>query len=72
MEKNLNIQFKILSALAICFVVCGHTGCSTLTLCGLFRYDSFHMPLFLFISGYFFSEKSLEGKIISKNGYVKK
>ena len=72
MEKNFNIQFKILSALAICFVVCGHTGCSTLTLCGLFRYDSFHMPLFLFISGYFFSENSLEGKIISKNGYIKK
>jgi len=70
--KKINYQFKILSALAMLFVVCGHTGCTTLTLCGLFSYDSFHMPLFLFISGYFFSAASLNTAVFAKDGYFVK
>jgi len=72
MEKKINYQFKILSAFAILFVVCGHTGCTTLNLCGLFSYDSFHMPLFVFISGYFFSANSLNIAACAKDGYIVK
>lgn len=36
------------------FTVMGHTGVTFGTLDWLFPYDSFHMPLFVFISGYFF------------------
>lgn len=50
----INYQFKILIFLGILFVVCGHTGCPILNFNGIFQYDSFHMPLFAFISGYFF------------------
>ena len=52
--KTINYQFKVLIALAMVFVVCGHVGCNAFSFNGTFNYDSFHMPLFLFISGYFF------------------
>ena len=52
-----NYQMCILSALGILFVLLGHLQ-NTLTaptaFSGWFLHYSFHMPLFLFISGYFF------------------
>lgn len=47
-----NQKFNILSALGIILVVGGHSGVGFLP---WFPPYSFHMPLFIFISGYFFS-----------------
>lgn len=52
--NTLNMQFAVLSALGMFFVVDGHLNNSYLDIGGLFPYYSFHMPLFAFISGYFF------------------
>ncbi|MDE7197588.1 MAG: acyltransferase family protein [Lachnospiraceae bacterium] len=51
-----NSTFGILSALAILMIVAGHADYDILTVGGLFPYYSFHVPLFLFISGYFYRE----------------
>lgn len=55
-----NVAFGILSALAILMIVAGHAGYDILTVGGLFPYYSFHVPLFLFISGYFYREEEEE------------
>lgn len=48
----------ILSALGILFVIDDHTGQSIGFLTQIFPYDSFYMPMFVFISGYFYSERN--------------
>lgn len=53
-----NRQFRILSALGIIFVVAGHLGCGAFELGGLFPYYSFHVFVFLFVSGYFYREEA--------------
>ena len=50
------MTFGILSGLAIIMVVAGHLGYNILTLGDLFPYYSFHVPLFMFMSGYFYKE----------------
>lgn len=55
-NEKINYQFKILSALGIIFVICGHYGSNIFSIGNLFPYDTFHMPLFIFISGYFYKE----------------
>ena len=55
-----NAAFGMLSALAIIMIVAGHAGYDILTVGGLFPYYSFHVPLFLFISGYFYREEEEE------------
>lgn len=52
--QNRDRQFDILSALAMLLVVMGHVDEGMLTIGGLFPYYSFHIALFLFISGYFY------------------
>lgn len=59
---NYNQQFAILSSLAMIFTVMGHSGVSFATIDWLFPYDSYHMPLFVFISGYFFKAEDVCGK----------
>ncbi len=59
-DRQYNVTFCILSALAIVMVVAGHAGCEVMTLGGLFPYYSFHIPLFMFISGYFYRESEEE------------
>lgn len=59
-ESPYHVAFGILSAFAILMVVAGHAGYDILTVGGLFPYYSFHVPLFLFISGYFYREKEEE------------
>lgn len=54
-DNVINYQFKILIAFAMIFVVAGHVGNSFFTLNGFFNYAYFHMPLFMFVSGYFFN-----------------
>lgn len=63
-----NVTFGILSALAILMIVAGHAGYDILTVGGLFPYYSFHVPLFLFISGYFYREEEEERPFL----YLKK
>lgn len=56
-NEKYNMTFCILSALAIMLVVAGHVGYNILTIGDLFPYYSFHVPLFMFISGYFYKEE---------------
>ena len=67
-EKAYNVTFGILSALAIIMIVAGHVGYDILTVGGLFPYYSFHVQLFLFISGYFYREEEEEHPLL----YIKK
>lgn len=53
-----NRQFRILSALGIIFVVAGHLGYNLFDIGGLFPYYSFHVFVFLFVSGYFYKEEA--------------
>ena len=55
-----NIQFRILSAIGIILVVAGHLGFYPFDIGGLFPYYSFHVFIFLFISGYFYKEEAQE------------
>lgn len=69
MKNRNNIQFCLLSLLGIIFVVDGHLNNGLFDLNGLFYYYSFHMPLFVFISGYFYragSERDILGYIKHK------
>lgn len=63
-----NVTFGLLSAFAILMVVAGHAGYDILTVGGLFPYYSFHVPLFLFISGYFYRGEEEERPL----AYLKK
>lgn len=56
-NNSYHVTFGMLSALAIIMIVAGHAGYDILTVGGLFPYYSFHVPLFLFISGYFYREE---------------
>lgn len=62
------MTFGILSSLAIIMVVAGHLGYSVMTVGELFPYYSFHVPLFMFISGYFYRESEEEHPML----YIKK
>lgn len=69
MNSNMtNVSFGLLSAFAILMVVAGHAGYDILTVGGLFPYYSFHVPLFLFISGYFYRREEEERPL----AYLKK
>lgn len=55
-EKKSNKGFMILSFFGILFVLDAHIGTSICFFSGIFPYDSFFMPMFVFISGYFYRE----------------
>ncbi len=59
MSKKSNKVFMIFSALCILFVVDAHAGSPLGILKNLFPYNSFFMPAFCFISGYFFKHEKL-------------
>lgn len=52
----INYDFLLLQAIGIVIVVMGHMGIEFFW--GIFQAYSFHMPLFIFISGYFYNKKS--------------
>ena len=66
--QKINPSFRILSALAIIFVVAGHADFGVFDIAGLFPYYSFHVGVFAFVSGYFYKEESEDsiGKYILK------
>lgn len=55
-----NKTFMLLSALGIIFVLDDHIGTSLHLFSNIFPYNSFFMPLFVFISGYFFKVANIE------------
>lgn len=59
-KEQYNMTFCILSGIAIIMIVAGHAGYNLLTIGELFPYYSFHVPLFLFISGYFYKDEEEE------------
>ena len=67
-RSGFNFQMCILSIIAIVFVVLGHVRFGIVdmtesgTFYGWFPYYSFHLPIFLFITGYFFKDPYPYGK----------
>lgn len=59
MKVKSNQQFMLMSFLGILFMVDGHAGSPINFLGNIFPYDSFFMPMFIFISGYFFNPDRL-------------
>lgn len=57
-QREENQTFRILSAIGMILVVAGHLGYNLFDWGGLFPYYSFHVFLFLFISGYFYREEA--------------
>ena len=47
MEKKIEPSFRILSALAIIFVVAGHADFGVFDVAGMFPYYSFHVGVFV-------------------------
>lgn len=63
-QKKYNTTFGILAALAMVMIVAGHADCRILTVGELFPYYSFHVPLFMFISGYFYREEEEQTPLV--------
>ena len=60
MKQKSNKTFMILSALGILFVVDAHAWSPLGLMTNFFPYNSFFMPMFCFISGYFFKPEKLK------------
>ena len=56
-NRHNNTDFELLYVLGMLFVICGHYNVRLLTLGEFFSYDTFHVPLFFFSSGYFYKRK---------------
>lgn len=67
-RTNVNGAFRMLSALGMILIVAGHADFHIFDLGGLFPYYSFHVELFLFVSGYFYRESDEEqpGKYLKR------
>ena len=69
MKEKSNKKMMILSFIGIVLVVLGHTKNQFQLASNIFSYYSFHMALFIFISGYFYNEsneKNIRKYIFSK------
>lgn len=56
-SKKRNQIFQYLEAIGILMVIDDHTRTTVGIMSGLFPYNSFYMPMFVFISGYFYREQ---------------
>lgn len=70
-SQNINFTMKILSAIGILLVISGHFGSTLLSFGNLYPYDTFHMAMFVFISGYFYQDKN-HTNFLSCAAYIKK
>jgi len=64
-----NRTMRIFSAIGILLIVAGHLNMDYFTIGGLFPYYSFHVYVFLFVAGYFYSvkdESDVKGFILRK------
>lgn len=59
-----NRELRVLSAIGMILVVSGHLGYDLFDIGGLFPYYSFHVFLFVFVSGYFYKREE-EERILS-------
>ena len=64
-----NKKMMMLSFIGIIIVVLGHTGNQIKLMNDIFPYYSFHMVLFIFISGYFYKPEN-EKNIWGRKGYI--
>lgn len=64
--KKRNQVFNFLEALAIIMVIDDHMSTRIGILSSIFPYNSFYMPLFVFISGYFYREQKIGENIKHK------
>jgi len=78
-EKTVNYQMSLLLVIAISSVILGHINFPAIdmsapgTFYGWFPYYSFHLPLFMFVTGYFYKDISEEkGFLISFGRFVLK
>ncbi|MBR6389851.1 MAG: acyltransferase family protein [Lachnospiraceae bacterium] len=60
-DTDRNRTMGILTGIAIILVVLGHLDMNELSVFGLFPYYSFHVCIFLFVSGYFYKPESETG-----------
>jgi len=58
--KEIKSRFLILQAIAIILVVIGHRAAVGIEELDWFRISSYHMAIFIFISGYFFKSNNLD------------
>lgn len=65
-DRHRNLTFSCLEAIAIIMVIDDHTGRHIDILSNVFPYNSFYMPLFVFISGYFYKKQFMLKNIKSK------
>ena len=73
--KEKNLTFTILSAIGIVLILLGHLDFNILALGGLFPYYSYHVMIFVFISGYFSKsrdEYDICGFFIRKSKFLRK
>lgn len=71
MQGKTNKKMLILSCIGIIIVVLGHSADQISLVSNIFKYYSFHMVLFVFISGYFYKPEN-EDKLWGKEGYILK
>lgn len=71
-KSKTNYTFAILSAIGIVMVISAHAGSALNLFSDYFPYNSFFMPMFIFISGYFFKDKNIKSFDSTKNYIIKK
>jgi len=64
--KKRNQVFQYLEAIGILMVIDDHTGTNIGIMSGIFPYNSFYMPMFVFISGYFYKDMPIWKNITHK------